>query len=261
MKKKDIIDAIGDIDYYMVEDAEIKKKRSIGRRSTVSLVAAVVSLLLVLSVMIGLNIEDAPLEEPSVSSVTSTSGTSTAKGSSSVTGAWFTQAGDPMLYAPKEFFSFADFEVYEKTHGEDASECYYIPSALGEDYELYKILRQEKNSTYNYEYIEVIYKLNGATINEESIIDIRTKLISCEYSVREYSDKAFENYIDNGFEAFEYNGRQIYKINNYTVDEKTLLSYHVIFLEDGHLVGMFLPAIDTFENMMKYTDVVRVDIE
>jgi len=257
MKKKDIIDAIGDIDYDMVEDAEVKKKKSIGRRSIVSLVAAVVSLLLVLSVVIGLNIEDDPLVSP----VTSTSDTSTSEGNTSVTDVWFTQAGDPSIIAPKVFSSFAEFEAYEKTHGEDASDCYYIPSVLGDDYELYKILRQEKNSTYNYEYIEVKYKLKGAEIDEGSLVDIRTKLISCEYSVKEYSDKAFENYIDNGFEAFEYNGRQIYKINNYTVDETTLLSYRVIFLEDGHLVGMFLPAIDTFENMMKYTDVIRVDIK
>ena len=260
MKKKDIIDAIGEIDYDMVEDAEIRKKRSIGQRSTVSLIAAVVSLVLFSSILIGLNFEKDPLEEPLVSPVISVTDTSTSEENPSVTSVWFTQ-GDPSLTAPKEFFSFEEFEAYEKSFGEDASECYYIPSALGGDYELYKILRQEKNSVYNYEYIEVKYKLKGENINEDSIVDIRTKLISCEYSVREYSEEAFENYRDNGFEAFEYNGRQIYKIDNYTVDKSMLMSYRVIFLEDGHLIGMHIPAIDNFENMIKYTDVIKIDIK
>lgn len=255
MKKKDFIDAIGDIDYDMVEDAEVKRSGHTGKRATALMIAALVSLIALTSVTVGLNYkkEPQPLNEP-----TSTSSNTQ---NPSDTGAWFTKIDPFVNNAPKEFFSFEELAEHEKSLGEYASECYYIPSALGGDYELYKILRQEKNSTYNYEYIEVKYKLRGAEIDEGSLIDLRTKLISCEYSVREYSDEAFENYIDNGFEAFEYNGKQIYKINNYTVDETTLLSYHVIFLEDGHLVGMFLPAIDTFENMMKYTDVVRVDIK
>ncbi len=255
MKKKDIIDAIGDIDYDMVEDAEVKRSGYTGKRTTALMIAALVSLIALTSVIVGLNYEKEPqpLNEP----FSTSSNTQNPSG----TGAWFTKIDPFVNNAPKEFFCFEEFVEYEKDKGEDASECYYIPSALGGDYELYKILRQEKNSTYNYEYIEVKYKLRGVEIDEGSNIDIRTKLISCEYSVREYSDEAFANYIDNGFEAFEYNGREIYKIDNYTVDNSTLMSYRVIFLKDGHLIGMHIPAIDTFENMMKYTNVIRVDIK
>jgi hypothetical protein len=192
---------------------------------------------------------------------TQTNGTQTAATQTAATQTAATQAQDPSLYVPKEFTSIEEFVAYEKSLGANSSKCYYIPSALGDDYELYSIMRQVKNPVITYEHITVKYKLKGADIDEGSNIDTRTKIISCEYSVREYSDKAFENYANNGFEAFEYGGRQLYKLDIYTADKTMLLSYRVIFRIDGHLIGMHLPATESFENMMKYTDVIRVDIE
>ncbi|MBR2927402.1 MAG: hypothetical protein IKC31_07480 [Clostridia bacterium] len=256
MKKENISHALNNIDFDMVEDAYEGAKQKKASQKILwykwGTIAACLTLMIIVAAtaLPQKNVPSVPTEEPQFDN-TSPSGTE----------AWGTQAADPSTYAPKVFTSVEEFVAFEKSLGEASSNCYYIPSALGDDYELYSIRRQEKNPTITYEHITINYKLKGADINEESLIDLRTKMISCEYSVREYSDTAFESYANNGFEAFEYGGRQLYKLDIYTADKTTLLSYRVIFRIDGHLIAMNLPAIDSFENMMKYTDVIRVDIE
>ena len=281
MKKENISEALNNIDFDMVEDVyenkNAKKKNSKNlwlkwraAPSALKLTTAACLTVMVIAAVTALPQTITPNistpERPSnhttqSASATEASGTESSLSTEVSTTQAHTQAQNPSLYAPKQFTSIEEFVAYEKSLGEAASECYYIPSALGDDYELYSIIRQEKNSTISYEHITVKYKLKGADIDEGSNIDLRTKMISCEYSVREYSDIAFENYTKNGFEAFEYGGRQLYKLDIYSVDETMLLSYRVIFRIDGHLIGMHIPAIDSFENMMKYTDVIRVDIE
>ena len=280
MKKENISNALNNIDFDMVEDVyeSAKSKKESNRNlwskfwetpaclkltTAACLMVIMIAAVTALSQTMHPNVSTA--ERPSnhtTQSVTEASGTESSFSTESSTTQAHTQAQNPSLYAPKLFTSIEEFVAYEKSLGEAASECYYIPSALGDDYELYSIIRQEKNQTISYEHITVKYKLKGADIDEGSYIELNTKMISCEYSVREYSDVAFENYTNNGFEAFEYGGRQLYKLDIYnTWDETTVLSYRVIFRIDGHLIGMHLPAIDSFENMMKYTDVIRVDIE
>ena len=280
MKKENISNALNNIDFDMVEDVyeSAKSKKESNRNlwskfweilASLKLTTAACLMVIMIAAVTALSQTMTPnvstAERPSnhtTQSVTESSGTESSFSTESSTTQAHTQAQNPSLYAPKLFTSIEEFVAYEKSLGEAASECYYIPSALGDDYELYSIIRQEKNQTISYEHITVKYKLKGADIDEGSYIDLNTKMISCEYSVREYSDVAFENYTNNGFEAFEYGGRQLYKLDIYnTWDETTVLSYRVIFRIDGHLIGMHLPAIDSFENMMKYTDVIRVDIE
>ena len=281
MKKENISEALNNIDFDMVEDVyectntkrENKKTLWLKWKATpASLKLTTAACLTVMIIAAATALPKTMI--PSLSTAesatngtsqsvqgTETSGTEPSGTEPSSTTIFSTQAQNPSLYAPKTFTSLEEFIAYEKNLGEAASECYYIPSALGDDYELYSIIRQEKNQTFSYEHITVKYKLKGADIDEGSTIDLNTKMISCEYSVKEYSDIAFENYTNNGFEAFEYGGRQLYKLDIYSVDETTLLSYRVIFRIDGHLIGMHIPAVDSFENMMKYTDVIRVDIE
>ncbi|MBQ8449038.1 MAG: hypothetical protein IJX27_08950 [Clostridia bacterium] len=294
MKKEDISNALNNIDFDMVEDAyERTKKKKTGKKHLLFRFGTVAACLMLIIVGVatlpqeitpGISTSDTQGNNtnPTVTADVSTNNTNQSVTTSisvnstissentdisvnstipSKTTVPFTQAPHPSIYAPKEFTSISDFVAYEKSLGEASSECYYIPSNLGDDYELYSILRQEKNPTITYEHITVKYKLKGADIDEENLIDLRQKIISCEYSVREYSDSAFENYVNNGFEAFEYSGKQIYKIDTYTADKTTLLSYRVIFRIDGHLIGMHIPATDSFENMLKYIDVTRVDIK
>ena len=284
MKKKNLSDALNNIDFDMVEDvyesAKAKKKshKSFWHQGTA--VAACLTLIIIAAVAVvaalpfnlapNVSVPENPTyntnpsaAEPATNqtSGTQTAATQTNGTQTAATQTAATQAQDPSLYVPKEFTSIEEFVAYEKSLGANSSKCYYIPSALGDDYELYSIMRQVKNQVTTYEHITVKYKLKGADIDEGSNIDLNTKIISCEYSVREYSDIAFENYTNNGFEAFERDDRQLYKLDIYSADKTTLLSYRVIFRIDGHLIGMRLPAIDSFENMMKYTDVIRVDIE
>ena len=263
MKKENISDALNNIDFDMVEDVYESTKKKTKNQNVLlhkwwGFAACLTLTIIIMAAVVAMPQSNSPSVLTPGTQVNSINPSSTAAVG---TGPEWTQAADPSTYAPKLFTSIEEFVAYEKSLGEISSECYYIPSALGDDYELYSILRQEKNSTITYEHITVKYKLKDVDIDEDSFIDLRTKTISCEYSVKEYSDIAFENYTNNGFEAFEHSGRQLYKKDMYSADNTTLLSYRVIFRIDGHLIGMHLPAIDSFENMVKYTDVIRVDIE
>lgn len=293
MKKENISNALNNIDFDMVEDAyesikQKKKNQKVLWHKWVRLAACLTLTIMIMAAVVALSQNIPPSVSTPGTQIDKTNPSSTdAVGTEPIgtepigtepvgtepvgtepigtepvgTEPVGTQVADPSTYAPKVFTGIEEFVAYEKSLGEISSECYYIPSALGDDYELYSILRQEKNPTITYEHITIKYKLKGADIDEDSFIDLRTKTISCEYSVREYSDIAFESYTNNGFESFEYGGRQLYKKDMYSADNTTLLSYRVIFRIDGHLIGMHLPAIDSFENMVKYTDVIRVGID
>lgn len=278
MKKENISNALNNIDFDMVEDAYESTKQKKKSQKILwhkgGVIAACLALMIIVTITAlpqmlapsgsveGPQIDNInPSGNPQIDNVSPSEGSQNDDVSASEREEALTLPADPSLSAPKEFTSIEEFVSYEKNLVEASSKCYYIPSALGDDYDFYGILRQEKNSITTYEHITVKYKIKGADINEESYNDISTKIISCEYSVREYSDTAFENYANNGFEAFEYGGKLLYMKGNYTADQTTLLSYKVIFLIDDHLIVMNLPAIDSFENMMQYTDVIRVDIE
>jgi len=268
MKKENISDALNNIDFDMVEDAYESTKKKAKNQNVLwhkwgGLVACLTLTIMIMAAVVALPQSNSPSVLTPDLQIDNTNPSNTdAVGTEAIgTEPVGTQVADSSTYAPKVFTSIEEFVAYEKSLGEISSECYYIPSALGDDYELYSILRQEKNPTITYEHITIKYKFKGADIDEGSYIDLNTKMISCEYSVKEYSDIAFENYTNNGFEAFEHSGKQIYKKDMYSADDTTLLSYRVIFRIDGHLIGMHLPAIDSFENMVKYTDVIRVDIE
>ena len=196
MKKENISNALNNIDFDMVEDVyeSAKSKKESNQNlwskfwetpACLKLTTAACLMVIMIAAVTALSQTMTPnvstAERPSnhtTQSVTEASGTESSFSTESSTTQAHTQAQNPSLYAPKIFTSLEEFIAYEKNLGEAASECYYIPSALGDDYELYSIIRQEKNQTISYEHITVKYKLKGADIDEGSHIDLNTKMIS-----------------------------------------------------------------------------------
>ena len=188
MKKKNISDALNNIDFDMVEDVyestKQKKKSPKSLWSQWGAMAACLALMIIVTMAAlpqlnaphgsreGSLIDNASPSEGHQIDNTTPSGTEVSATDEFSTGEIDNPIGEPSPIAPKEFASIEEFVAYEKNLGEASSKCYYIPSALGDDYELYSILRQEKSSTTIYEHITVKYKLKGVDIDEESFMQI-----------------------------------------------------------------------------------------
>ena len=176
MKKENISNALNNIDFDMVEDAYESIKQKKKNQKTLWHKWVGLAACFTLTIMIVAAVVEMPQNiPPSVStpgtlidktnpSSTDAVGTEPIVTGPIVTGPVGTQAADPSTYAPKLFTSIEEFVAYEKSLGEVSSECYYIPSALGDDYEFYSILRQE---------VEKQLRLWKCHNNAESIEDIR----------------------------------------------------------------------------------------
>jgi len=158
------------------------------------------------------------------------------------------------------FKSFEEFEKHERNAGANAVSYYYIPSALSSDYELARITKRDKG----YVMIEYSVDPNAVSLGELSGYDAeRLQTLICKYSLFEDGEKALKlNFIDKGYEAVEFEGKTYYRWDEYAENnpEKQIIGYEIAFLVDGELIFMHLPAVDTFENMMNYAKVTRINI-
>ena len=161
---------------------------------------------------------------------------------------------------PMEFQSFEAFEAYENRMRSAENTCYYIPSALTDDYTLARITKREGV------YISVAYSVDPSKVQTEGLSGYgaeRLLTLICQYSLFEDGSVSLQgNFVSNGFEPIEYQGRTIYRLDEYDGNDPNgrCIGYEIAFLEEGKLIYMHLPAIDTFENMMKFADVVKVEI-
>ena len=175
--------------------------------------------------------------------------------------------GEPMpSYAPDLFESIKDFEQHEKKAKTSAVSFYYVPSSIPSDFELTQIAKR------NEIYVMVTYSFPD---DEESSNDLREyaglnaydsmrlQTLICRCSLYSDGQNALEaDFIANGYEPTEYEGKTYYRWDEHAENdpEKRVIGYELAFLDDGNLIFLHLPAIDTFDNMMKYADVVKVDI-
>ena len=172
MKKKDIIDAVGDIDYDMVEEAEAKPVENSGGNMWLKLgtVAAVLVLFLVfVGLSLLLNRQDEPILPPTTNSNDITKSpcgttfipTSTTASASidtqDITTKRPSQSGvvAPQI-APLEYKTIEEYIEYEKGLGEKSVGCYYTPSKLPNNFEFDKILKRADV------YVAVYYTLADA---------------------------------------------------------------------------------------------------
>lgn len=163
------------------------------------------------------------------------------------------------LFAPHSFNSFEDFEKHEKEASTKGVSHYYIPSALTEDYKLSRITKRDDV------YVAIEYTLylnNAENLNEYDAERLSTLI--CQYYLYSDGNKALESgFIKNGYEPIEYEGKVYYRWDEHAENnpDKQIVGYEIAFLEDGELIFMHLPAVDTFENIMKHANVVKVSID
>lgn len=158
------------------------------------------------------------------------------------------------------FESFEAFEQHERNAGEKAVSYYYVPSSLSSDYELAQITKRDDV------YVMVEYSVSSHPVSNEKLNEYdagRLQTLICRYSLYSDGRKALEEeFVSKGYEAIEYEGKTYYRWDEHAENnpEKQVIGYEIAFLADGKLIFMHLPAVDTFENMMKCANVVKVDI-
>ena len=166
------------------------------------------------------------------------------------------------LSAPHSFTSFEDFENHEKKLGAKALSHYYTPSALTQDYSLSQVTKRDDV------YVMLEYTLSAnKVISAEKLSEYDAERLStliCRYSLYSDGKKALEeNFISKGYEPIEYEGKIYYRWDEHAENnpDKRIIGYEIAFLKDGNLIFMHLPAVDTFENMMEFADIIKVDID
>ena len=166
-----------------------------------------------------------------------------------------------MLQAPEEFTSFEAFELHEKESEKKTLSYYYIPGNLTRDYEFVKITKRENV------YVTTEYKVSSnKAVSTEKLSTYDSERLStllCQYYLYEDGTKALSSFTGNGFEAVEYGDKIYYRWDEHMENnpDKQIIGYEVVFLKDEKLIYMHLPAIDSFENMIKFADVVKVNID
>lgn len=161
----------------------------------------------------------------------------------------------PLLYQSVEEFEAAE----SKARSGDAA-YYYIPADLPDHMKFYQISKVEE------EYIAVTYSVDTSEIDTAGLSSYGIERISsliCQFNLYEDGSVTLTSFSNMGFKPIDYQGRTIYFYDDYdpqSADKRTV-GYSIAFLQDGHCIYMHLPAIDTFENMMQYADVIKVTID
>lgn len=170
------------------------------------------------------------------------------------------------FFAPDLFESFKDFEEHEKKAETNAVSFYYVPSSIPSGFELTQIAKRDNI------YVAVTYSISDAAMSSidaqeyaglNSYDSSRLQTLICERSLFPDGHRSLEtDFIANGYEPIEYEGRTYYRWDEHAENdpEKRVIGYELAFLDDDTLIFMHLPAIDTFEYMMRYANVEKVEI-
>ncbi len=175
------------------------------------------------------------------------------------------QSEPAMCFAPDLFKSFKDFEEHEKKAETNAVSFYYVPSSIPSGFELTEIAKR------NDIYVMVTYSIPAAAISSNNAQEYaglnsydasRLQTLICERSLFPDGQRSLESFIANDYEPMEYEGRTYYRWDEHAENdpEKRVIGYELAFLDDNTMIFMHLPAIDTFENMMRCADVEKVEI-
>lgn len=168
-------------------------------------------------------------------------------------------------FAPDVFESFKDFEEHEKNAKTNAVSFYYVPASIPSGFELTQIAKRDNI------YVMVTYSISAAAMPSNNAQEYtglnsydseRLQTLICERSLSPDGQRSLEAFIANDYEPIEYEGRTYYRWDEHAENnpEKRVIGYELAFLNDDSFIFLHLPAIDTFENMMRYADVAKVEI-
>lgn len=176
------------------------------------------------------------------------------------------EPGEPTIcFGPDLFESIKVFEEHEKNAEANAVSFYYVPASVPSGFELTEIAKRDNV------YVTVTYSISDAAMSLNNAQEYaglseydssRLQTLICQRFLFPDGQGSLESFIANGYEPMEYEGRTYYRWDEHAENdpEKRVIGYELAFLEDDSLIFLHLPAIDTFENMMRYAEVAKVEI-
>ncbi len=154
--------------------------------------------------------------------------------------------------------TFNTLEEFEKN--EKNIKYYYIPSVNSDEYKLSKVTKRDN------EYVMTEYRMvNPVVADGLSEYDTeRLQTLICRYSLNPNGAELLNNsFIENGYTAVECDGKTYYRLDEHAENnpDKQITGYETAFLQDGQLIYMHIPAVDTFENMIAFAELQKIEIK
>ncbi len=166
--------------------------------------------------------------------------------------------------SPDYYTSIEDYENQNKQTQARTSvnndNVYFIPTKVPKGFAFSNIKEREDV------YIAVTYTTQGnaATTAPSSYATERLNSLICQYTIS--TDPQVT--IDQLTQYVGYDQAVTYNDKTYSmllaVDPsapETIVGYDLAFVEDGHVILLHLPAIDTLDNMMEYAEVTMVTLD
>ncbi|MBP5236878.1 MAG: hypothetical protein J6128_05030, partial [Clostridia bacterium] len=158
----------------------------------------------------------------------------------------------------RTFDTFQELEENEKKQ-ENGLTAYYVPAVLGEECSLIGISKREGV------YLVTSYQVFTETIHPDAATAYERELVGnvlCTQYLFSEPDGTIEMFRRNNYQEMQYGGRVIYvKEARSQRDDSVLLGYEVVFAIDQTAFHIHLPAVNSFEEMLQFTELVKHVIE
>ena len=162
---------------------------------------------------------------------------------------------------PHVFGSLEEFERFQKENrAEKDPDHYYVPDLTGAGFSLIDVRKKDDV------YIMTQYQCSVPSDLTKDLSDYdaeRLTTLICRQSLYGDPEASLKtNFIDKGYQEIRFEGKTYYRWDEHAggTDSGRVIGYEIAFMEDGSLIFMHLPAYDSFEEMMKYTKLIRRDI-
>ena len=154
------------------------------------------------------------------------------------------------------FNTFQEFEENEKKQN-DGMSAYYVPAVLGEQCSLIGISKREGV------YLATSYQVFTQTIHPNANTAYEKELVGsilCTQYLFPVTNETI-SFFQRNFQEIYYNDSLYYYTESRSLDKSDLLGYEISFIIDQTAFHIHLPAVNSFEEMMQYTKLVKRVIE
>ena len=138
-------------------------------------------------------------------------------------------------------------------------ESFFVPPLPAEEYRLLHVSKRDGV------YIALSYEVKDPSRVKSNLVGYdkeRCGTLICQTYLFEDGNATLESFLRNGHREVSVDGKTYYLWEEHAGgrSEADLIGYEIVFLRKGRLVFMHLPAIDSFENMMRYADPEEVSV-
>lgn len=162
------------------------------------------------------------------------------------------------IAAIQSFGSFQEFEENEKNR-ENGMTAYYVPALLGEKCRLTGISKREGV------YLATSYQVFVETKHPDAVTAYEKETVGsirCTQYLFSEPNGTIEMFQRNHFQEMRYGDRVLYYMEERSLrDSSVLLGYDVVFILDQTAFYIHLPAVNSLEEMLEYTELEKRLIE